>query len=109
MSVEPNEKLTNQPNLLGAFEMKATLSIKDLSVSKELDRKAMSAMRGGQGNQGIAEAQNNLQAAFVNSNVANGSIFGGPTIIMADTVVDQKAENYSDNDNYKALELFERF
>jgi hypothetical protein len=109
MSVEPNEKLTNQPDPLGEIEMTSTLTIKDLSVSKELDRKAMCAVRGGQDNQGIAEAQNNFQAAFVNSSVANGSTFGGPTIIMADTVVDQKAENYSDNDNYKALDLFARF
>jgi hypothetical protein len=89
--------------------MKSTLTIKDLCANKELDRKAMSAVRGGYSDQATAVDQKNLQAAFVNMNIANDSTFYGPTIIMADSVVHQDADNYSDNYNNKALSLFERF
>jgi hypothetical protein len=106
MSVEPDKKLTNQPNLLGEIQMKATLTIKDLSANKELDRKAMCAVRGGSSDQGIANQQFNGQAALVNSSIADGSKFCGPTNIQADTDVHQDAENYSYNDNFKALSLF---
>ena len=41
--------------------MKSTLILRDLSVSKELDGKAMSAVRGGDGNQANGIAQQNLQ------------------------------------------------
>jgi hypothetical protein len=83
--------------------MKSTLTIKDLSVSKELDRKAMSAVRGGYSDQAIAVDQKNFQTALVGMNIANGSVLGGPTNIQADSVVHQDADNYSYNDNYKAL------
>jgi hypothetical protein len=87
--------------------MKSTLTIKDLSVSKELDRKAMSAVRGGYSDQGIAEGQSNAQLALVHMNIGNGSHLYGPSNIQADSVVHQDADNYSDNYNFKALSLFE--
>jgi hypothetical protein len=85
--------------------MKSTLTIKDLCASKELDRKAMSAVRGGTDDQAIAGSQSNSQLAVVNKSVGNGSEFYGPTNIQADTTVHQDAYNYSDNYNFKGLEL----
>jgi hypothetical protein len=83
--------------------MKSTLTIKDLSVSKQLDRKAMSAVRGGYDNQAIALRQSNAQLALVNMNVANGAKVYGPSNIQTGSVVDQDADNYSDNYNFKSL------
>jgi hypothetical protein len=51
--------------------MKSTLTIKDLAVSKELDSRAMSAVRGGA----------NINA--FNYNVANGGGFGSPGTVFA--------------------------
>jgi hypothetical protein len=85
--------------------MKSTLTIKDLSVNKELDRKAMCAVRGGNSDQGIALKQMNVQGAVVNSSIGNGSEFYGPTNIQADTTVHQDAYNYSDNYNFKGMEM----
>jgi hypothetical protein len=83
--------------------MKFTLTIKDLCASKELDRKAMSAVRGGLDNQAIAGQQGNEQAALVNQRIGDGSMFFSPTNIQADSNVRQDAYNYSDNYNYKAF------
>jgi hypothetical protein len=51
--------------------MKSTLTIKDLAVSKDLDTRAMSAVRGGA----------NLN--FGNFNMANGGGFASPAIVVA--------------------------
>jgi hypothetical protein len=89
--------------------MKSILTIKDLSVSKELDRTAMSVVRGGLDNQGNANQQLTSQFSMINNSIANGSYFNGPTVIQADVDVDQHSENYAYNENYKALELFRNF
>ena len=86
--------------------MKSTLMIKDLSVSKELDRKAMSAVCGGERDQGIANNQVNGQALNLGNSVGNGSIFAGPTTIQSDLVVNQTASNYAYNSNEKGFGLF---
>jgi hypothetical protein len=83
--------------------MKATLTIKDLSVSKQLDRKAMSAVCGGYSDQAIALDQSNAQLASVDMNIANGTKSYGPTNIQTGSVVDQDADNYSDNYNFKGF------
>ena len=83
--------------------MKSTLMIKDLSASKELDRKAMSAVCGGVADQGIANNQANGQALNLGNSVGNGSIFAGPTTIQSDLVVNQTASNDAYNYNYKSL------
>jgi hypothetical protein len=83
--------------------MKSTLIIKDLALDAELDRKAMSAVRGGQGNQANGTNQSNVLAAFAPVKVANGSKFmgSGPTTIQVRSDVDQTADNYSYSDNFK--------
>ena len=82
--------------------MKSTLTIKDLAANKDLDRKAMSAVRGGQGDQAIAEQLSNAQAGGVNMNVGNGSLFNGPTTIQSDSKFDQ----YATNDSYSRNKSF---
>jgi hypothetical protein len=83
--------------------MKSTLTIKDLSTDKELDRKAMSAVYGGEGDQANGTNQSNVLAASAPVSVANGSKFcgTGPTTIQVHSDVDQTASNYSDSYNYK--------
>jgi hypothetical protein len=81
------------------------LTIRDLSISKELDRKAMSVVRGGQGDQANANQQFAMNASAVKHLVGNDSVFLGPTTIQADTHVDQYSDNYADNYNYKAFGL----
>jgi hypothetical protein len=83
--------------------MKSILTIKDLALDKQLDGKAMSAVRGGQGNQANGTSQSNVMAAFAPVNVANGSLFGGsgPVTIQATSDLDQTASNYSYSDNFK--------
>ena len=51
--------------------MKSTLTIKDLAVSKELDTRAMSAVRGG------------FNFNAFNVNQANGGGFASPAIVVA--------------------------
>jgi hypothetical protein len=80
--------------------MKA-LTIKDLAANKELDRKEMSAVRGGFGDQAIAEALSNKQLGLVGLNVGNGSKFDGPTIIQSDSVFNQTGTNDSSSTNKK--------
>jgi hypothetical protein len=84
--------------------MKSILTIKDLSANKELDRKAMCAVRGGEGDQANGTNQSNVLAAFAPVKVANGSKFmgSGPTTIQVRSDVDQTADNYSYSDNYKS-------
>jgi hypothetical protein len=83
--------------------MKSTLTIKDLSANKELGRKEMSAVRGGESDQANGTSQSNVLAAFAPVSVANGSKFmgSGPTTIQVHSDVDQTASNYSDSYNYK--------
>jgi hypothetical protein len=82
--------------------MKSTLTIKDLALDKELDGKAMSAVRGGQGDQANGIDQPNVLAAITALNTANGTAFcgTGPGTIQADSYVSQTATNYSDSDNF---------
>lgn len=75
--------------------MKSTLKIADLSVSMELDGKALSAVRGGQGNQANGVAQTNVQNMLAAANVGNASMFMGPTTIQSDNTFDQYAYNSS--------------
>jgi hypothetical protein len=84
--------------------MKSTLIIKDLALDAELDRKAMSAVRGGQGNQANGTNQSTVMASFAPVKVANGSKFmgSGPTTIQVSSDVDQTGDNYSYSDNYKS-------
>jgi hypothetical protein len=83
--------------------MKTTLTIKDLCGDKELDRKAMCAVRGGQSDQANGTNQLNVLEAIAPVSVANGSKFmgSGPTTIQVHSDVDQTASNYSDSYNYK--------
>jgi len=78
--------------------MKSTLIISDLSASKELDVKAMSAVRGGTDDQAIGTSQLNLQSMLAAANVGNGMVVGAnsPVIIQSDNTFTQDASN----DNY---------
>jgi hypothetical protein len=106
MSIEPDENSSpTNPNPLGELPMKA-LTIKDLAASKELDRKAMSAVRGGFGDQAIAKELSNAQLGLVEMNIGNGSKFNGPTIIQADSDFSQSATNTSDAKNKKFATVF---
>jgi hypothetical protein len=84
--------------------MKSTLTIKDLCANKELDRKEMSAVRGGEGNQANGTNQGNFMSAFAPVSVADGAKFmgSGPVIIQVDSDVDQTASNYSTSSNNKS-------
>ena len=75
-----------------------SLDISDLSVSKELDRKAMSAVRGGTDDQAIGTSEMNLQGMLAAANVGNGLVVGAnsPVIIQSDNTFSQDA----DNDNH---------
>jgi hypothetical protein len=86
--------------------MTTALTIKDLATSKELDHEAMSAVRGGFGDQAIAKQLSNAQLGLVEMNVGNGSKFDGPTIIQSDSVFHQSATNDSDAKNKKFAEVF---
>jgi hypothetical protein len=78
--------------------MTSTLIISDLSVSKELDGKAMSAVHGGTDDQAIGTSQLNLQSMLAAANVGNGLVVGAnsPVIIQSDNTFSQDASN----DNY---------
>ena len=80
-----------------------TLHISDLSISKELDGKAMTAVRGGADDQAIATSQSNVQVMSAAANVGNGSCFGGPTNIQSDNTFTQTASNSNTATN---LDLF---
>lgn len=83
--------------------MKSTLSIADLSVSKELDGKAMSAVRGGN-DQANGLSQLNLQNMFAANAVGVGAHTGfGPLIIQSDIDNTQTASNDADQYNEKSL------
>jgi hypothetical protein len=80
-----------------------TLHISDLSISKELDGKAMSAVHGGQDNQAIGTSQSNVQGMVAAANVGNGSIFKGPANIQSDNTFDQDANNTNTATNVALL------
>jgi hypothetical protein len=80
-----------------------TLMIKDLSASLELDRAAMTAVRGGADDQAIGTSQSNVQNMVAAANVGNGSIFHGPTTIQSDNTFKQDAYNYNDATNVSAF------
>ena len=82
-----------------------TLHIDDLSISKELDGKAMTAVHGGQDNQAIGTSQANSQCMSAAANVGNGSIFGGPTNIQSDNTFTQSASNSNTATNVDAFAL----
>jgi hypothetical protein len=79
------------------------MMIKDLSASLELDRKAMTAVRGGLDDQANATSQSNVQSMTAAANVGNGSIFHGPATIQSDNTFTQNASNYNDVANVKGL------
>ena len=85
--------------------MKSTLTISDLSASKELDGKAMSAVRGGTADQANGTNQMNVQNMAALANVGNGSLFGGPTTIQSDNTFTQSASNYNYAENFKGLSI----
>jgi hypothetical protein len=80
-----------------------SLMIKDLSASLELDRKAMTAVRGGLGDQANGTSQANVQTMAAAANIGNGSIFVGPATIQSDNTFTQNASNYNDAVNVKEL------
>ena len=82
-----------------------SLHISDLSVSKELDRKAMDAVHGGQDNQAIGTSQMNVQAMMAAANVGNGMVVGAnsPVIIQSDNTFSQDADNTNHASNKSLL------
>ena len=82
-----------------------TLKIKDLSTSVELDRAAMTAVRGGLGDQANGTSQSNVQNMAAAANVGNGSMFGGPTTIQSDNTFTQSAYNESYAANFKGISI----
>ena len=71
------------------------LHISDLSTSKELDGKAMAAVRGGADDQALGTSQKNLQSMLAAANVGNGLVAGpnSPVIIQSDNTFSQDADN----------------
>lgn len=77
--------------------------IKDLPASQELDRKTMSAVRGGFENLGLVNNQFNGQLA--NLAVTGPSVQGNGNLVMNDVIVDQTASNDATNTNSKQFSL----
>jgi hypothetical protein len=85
-----------------------SLHITDLSISKELDGKAMTAVHGGQDNQAIGTSQSNVQGMVAAANIGNGSVFGGPATIQSDNTFTQTASNTNTATNVDAFLLLGR-
>jgi hypothetical protein len=85
-----------------------TLHISDLSISKELDRKAMTAVRGGADDQAIGTSQSNVQGMVAVANVGLGSVFGGTPQIQSDNTFTQTASNTNTAANVDAFVLLGR-
>ena len=85
-----------------------TLHISDLSINKELDGKAMTAVRGGADDQAIGTSQSNAQFMAAAANVGNGSLFAGPTNIQSDNTFNQDASNTNTATNVDAFLLLGR-
>ena len=80
------------------------LHISDLSISKELDSKAMAAVHGGTDDQAIGTSQGNLQTMAAAANIGNASLFGGgPATIQSDNAFSQNAANYNTATNVDAF------
>lgn len=91
--------------------MKSTLAIKDLSLSKELDAKGMSAVVGGNA-QANGLTQLNLQSLLAANNVGNNLSSGlGPIIVQSDIDNTQTADNTATqvNDKFALLAFIDRF
>ena len=85
--------------------MTSTLTIKDLSLDKQLAAKEMSAVRGGIGDQANATGQSNLLAMIAPVSVGNGSSFsGGPVIFQVDSNPTHTATNDNTSTNTKSLD-----
>jgi hypothetical protein len=82
-----------------------TLTIKNLSASKELDRAALCAVRGGNSDQANGTSQLNVQAMLAAANVGNGLVVGAnsPVIIQSDNTFTQDADNTNTAVNSKSL------
>lgn len=90
--------------------MKTTLMIKDLDTAKVLDRKAMSAVRGGNGNQANATQQANLGKLFAPVAVGNNTdIFGGPVNFQVNSNPTQTLSNSSTSTNEKGIDWLAGF
>ena len=83
-----------------------TLHISDLSINKELDAKAMTAVRGGTDDQAIGTSQSNAQSMVAAANVGNGSKFCGPTNIQSDNTFNQTASNSNYATNLDSFGLY---
>ena len=80
--------------------------IQDLSASIDLDREAMTAVRGGSDDQAIGTSQSNGQLMVAAANIGNGSLFfGGPTEIQSDNTFTQSASNSNTVANVDAFAL----
>ena len=81
------------------------LHISDLSIGKELDGKAMAAVRGGADDQAIGTSQTNLQSMLAAANVGNGLVAGAnsPVIIQSDNTFSQDADNSNHASNKSLL------
>jgi hypothetical protein len=84
------------------------LHISDLSISKELDGKALTAVRGGADDQAIGTSQSNVQGMAAVANIGNGSVFGGPATIQSDNTFTQTASNSNTATNVDAFLLLGR-
>ena len=82
-----------------------TLMIKDLSASIELDRQAMTAVRGGNEDQAIGTSQSNVQGMAAAANVGNALLSHGPVTVQSDNTFKQDAYNYNDATNVSAFAL----
>jgi len=78
--------------------MNATLTIKDLSLDKALDHKAMSAVRGGFFDQANATQQANGQTMTAPVEVANFAHFGGSGPVNMQ--VTSEPTQHASNDSY---------
>ena len=83
--------------------MKSTLIIKDLALDKKLDRKAMSAVHGGIGNQANSTGQSNVLDMAAGVCVGDGSSVFGPVAFQVDSNPTQTASNYNTSSNYNGL------
>ncbi|WP_427914729.1 hypothetical protein ACPWT1_07390 [Ramlibacter sp. MMS24-I3-19] len=85
-----------------------SLTIHDLPASIELDRKAMTAVRGGADDQAVGTSQSNVQSMVAAANVGNGSQFCGPATIQSDNTFTQSASNSNTATNVDAFVLLGR-
>jgi hypothetical protein len=87
--------------------MTSTLTISNLSASKELDGQALSTVHGGNADQANGTSQLNLQNMMAAANVGNGLVVGAnsPVIIQSDNTFSQDAHNDSTATNDKSFSL----